>query len=44
VHRDYGTFDLIRVVASGRRKGEIEWQGHYTASGEYLGQAYSQLA
>jgi hypothetical protein len=44
VHREDGTFDKVRIISSGYRKGVMEWLGQYTVSGEYLGQAYSQLA
>lgn len=37
VHREDGTFDKVKVVASGKRAGETTWLGHYTAGGAPIG-------
>jgi hypothetical protein len=36
VHREDGTFDKVKVFASGKRAGETAWLGHYTAGGVQL--------
>jgi hypothetical protein len=36
VHREDGTFDKVRIISSGYRKGEMEWLGQYTAGGSPL--------
>jgi hypothetical protein len=36
VHREDGTFDLVRVFLSGKHAGRTSWFGQFTASGQAL--------
>jgi hypothetical protein len=36
VHREDGTFDLVKVMVSGKRAGETTWIERRTAGGGYL--------
>jgi hypothetical protein len=36
VHREDGTFDLVKVVTSGKRAGETHWCDRFTVGGRPL--------